>query len=599
MNTPLFPLDKRKFYPYSKYYYFEPDTSHMITYQHNSFGARSEEYNPDAEFRFITFGASIIFATGLDQELNFCSKLKKMFSVTLNLPESKINGLNLGFGGHSNDSLSRMILTYANSFKPNLIVCNLTALSRKEIIYDNSIGTIGDWFLKNPYTRTNKAVGFFDYYDESQGILCILKNILLIQQHCRLKGIDCLFTNADWLPEDVWSDSRYTCYTGNIEKKYLISSDPFPHLFDLAGDDRHPGEISNEVFAYNVIQYLMTNKADFGFFKSIDFLADALKGSRAEKYAEISNYKLTEHRDNAELQREAIASFPDDYRLYYRLAVMLCNSGKTAEAENILKEGIEKTSHWALSLKLARLYKEQNKNPELIDTMNTVISNPPQEDKFYFSLCLFALDLNDYDSAYNAVNKAIELNSAVSEYYKFKSHIELKGQNPQLALDSIRTAITVNKYDYELYLRLSEIYSHTGSDAQTLAAINQAKEINPNSYEVYMHLSEYCRSKGDIPSAIENLQEALTIAPTLLVYWIRLANLYISAGEQDTALDALTTCIEEYIEHDSLYYECAKILLNMQRYPEALEAVDYAIGMNDSIKEYTELHDRISSYLNQ
>lgn len=79
-----------------------------------------------------------------------------MFSKLLGLSDTEVNSINLSFKDRSNDALSRMIPTYTKRFSPDLIICNLTALSRNEIIYPEIIVIIGDWFLNNPYTKLER-----------------------------------------------------------------------------------------------------------------------------------------------------------------------------------------------------------------------------------------------------------------------------------------------------------------------------------------------------------------------------------------------------------------------------------------------------------
>lgn len=596
MEIPCFSLDRRRFFPNSKYYYYEPDTSHLVTYQHNSFGARSEEYNPDAEFRFITFGASLIFSTGLNQEYTLCSKLKGVFSTLLDLPEEKINGINLGFGGHSNDSLSRFVLDYLDVLEPDIIVCNIVLLGRKEIVYDDTLGSLGSWLLENSCTRTVKAKAYYDFYDESQGVLNLLQNILLIQQHCRVLRIPCIFTSANVIPAYVWEDSRFECYTRHLDRSQFVEKDAYYYRFDVAGDDRHPGEIPNEIYAWYIAEHILNNQNNYTGLE--------LKNTGVEKFSSTRGYMcgeiLSQGRKPSpgwgleKMQREVIAKYPQDYRLYYRLALLFESKDQYDEAEKALLEGIEQTSHWALYLKLARLYLKNQQVNKVLETVKQVTDSNPDDEQFYISLCIFAMEISDLESAYNAIIKAIGKNSAVSEYYRLKSIIELKAGNRALAVKSLETALEVNCYDIELYTSLVKL---CGSGNKKYALLNRALEINPAAHDVFMELAEYHKEEGDLQKAVDAVSEAVRLAPTMINIWIILSRYYCLMKDYDSALEALGTCIEKHIEHDSLYYECALILRHTKCYDEAMEAIKYALAMNDSVEAYQQLHDQLAAEL--
>lgn len=83
----------------------------------------------------------------------------------------------------------------------------------------------------------------------------------------------------------------------------------------------------------------------------------------------------------------------------------------------------------------------------------------------------------------------------------------------------------------------------------------------------------------------------------MLGFWTKLSNLYCRMNDYDNALGALMTCIEEQIEHDSLYFGCARILYHLGRNEEALEAVERALGINDSHEGYRQLHREITAKL--
>lgn len=112
-------------------------TETSITYVHNSYGFREEEYDLTSTSNILCLGCSFTEGIGLRLEDCWPSLLKKQFS------NSKV--YNFGLGGGSSDTTTRILANISEVFKPQAVFILWPQKSRYELYRDTRPVFYGSW----------------------------------------------------------------------------------------------------------------------------------------------------------------------------------------------------------------------------------------------------------------------------------------------------------------------------------------------------------------------------------------------------------------------------------------------------------------------
>ena len=209
------------------------DNTGNCTYTYNELGFRGDSCTKDG-FKVMSIGCSVTEGVGVNDNQTWSSNFCKL-----------INGvdLNFGFGGRSNDYISRCLISYYDYVKPDLVLIMYTSPQRRELytkdggiepfVLNGSWGYMsetedGMFFQKNMEEISNEYGDIYNWY----------KNHLLIKYFLESKNANWLWNGYFLIPERFNEFNRYDgTYNG-----YL----------DYGADGVHPGPKHNENYAKNL-----------------------------------------------------------------------------------------------------------------------------------------------------------------------------------------------------------------------------------------------------------------------------------------------------------------------------------------------------------
>jgi hypothetical protein len=230
-----------------------------VVYRYNSIGFRGEEFNPDAKFRIAAFGCSIAHGTGLNIEDTFLYKLKIHISEILGFDPVEVNLMNFAVGGHSNDYAVRSILTYSKAVNPDIVLYNLVALPRIEMISENQIRNlnIGSVTAENLHNVTDhKLLAFLDLYEPESGFINAVKNILLAGYYLKSESIPYLIVNGTVDFDAYRQNSFCNSFISKLDLNRLTTHHFHKKPADMAADGNHAGPLSNSAMAIHILPEL-------------------------------------------------------------------------------------------------------------------------------------------------------------------------------------------------------------------------------------------------------------------------------------------------------------------------------------------------------
>ncbi len=212
-----------------------------------------------------------------------------------------------------------------------------------------------------------------------------------------------------------------------------------------------------------------------------------------------------------------------------------------------------------------------------------------------------------YKSAFDELNRAIKTDSAYLETYfnRILLNDMLKQSNSnadfadkqkamQLVLDSL-----AKNPDDENYLSLKvSLLSNMGQVDQALAEAQKAIKIHPQSYKLYDLLSTIYRKLNRFEKAIDCYRQMIKIDRSKK-YTIdkMIVQAYMNSNQYATALSKINSLIEQNPLYVDLYSIRAQILMQLKRYQQAKNDIDYLIEKNPD--NYTSMELLAQYYIYQ
>lgn len=222
------------------------DTSGKCIYTYNSLGFRGDEPTQEG-LRVMSIGDSNTEGVGLNDDETWSHQLCKLIPNAVDL--------NFGFGGRSNDYMSRCLLTYYDLIKPDLVLIMYTSPQRREI-YTKDGGVepympTSSWgYLKETLPGVRIQSISLELQNHNEDLINWYKNHLLIKYFLESKKCNWLWSGSFNIPISYQESNRFD---GKDNKKWL----------DIAADGGHPGPLHNKKYATDLHNFINTNFPDY------------------------------------------------------------------------------------------------------------------------------------------------------------------------------------------------------------------------------------------------------------------------------------------------------------------------------------------------
>lgn len=215
------------------------------SYQFNSLGYRGEEYNPEAKRHIFACGCSYTYGMGIKWHQTFPYVFKERLAAKEQLPLDQVNLLNFAQQAASNDYIARTVISQCSRVAPDLLLILFTSKERFEFVDNRRIGNVGPWLYNE------ESLNYYRFYSEEIGMINMLKNMLLVQQFCRLKNIPCLmsvffygeFSNPAFIENPIIGTLM-----AELNWDYITPFSLVDYRCDIGRMCHHPGPLSNLCF---------------------------------------------------------------------------------------------------------------------------------------------------------------------------------------------------------------------------------------------------------------------------------------------------------------------------------------------------------------
>lgn len=217
------------------------DNTGKCIYTYNSLGFRGDEPNRKG-FKIMCIGDSNTEGVGVNDNETWSFCFSKLIPNGVNH--------NFGFGGRSNDYISRCLLTYYDFIKPDLVLIMYTSPSRREI-YTKDGGiepfmVTGSWgYLSETKEGERLQQLKAEIQNNNEDFINWYKNHLLIKHFLDSKKCNWLWNG--WLDIDK-NYSEFNRFDGE-----------YGRFLDLGEDGTHPGPKHNLNYSNALCNHIYKN----------------------------------------------------------------------------------------------------------------------------------------------------------------------------------------------------------------------------------------------------------------------------------------------------------------------------------------------------
>ena len=280
-------------------------------------------------------------------------------------------------------------------------------------------------------------------------------------------------------------------------------------------------------------------------------------------------------------------------RVYFKKALMLDNSLLTSVwAKNLGVTAIPKYDFDYYNTKGLEYYYSGDSKGAL-NYFNKAIEINPKNAQVYNNIALCYLQLNDFDNAKTALNKALRVDKNFNlTYLNLAKYEALKNnalKKPGKQTDTnkqrekyLKEALKVNPNSKYAYLELGNYYLENKDYALANSNFKNAVLIDGNFYEALMGLGISYVEEGNLSDGIKALRKASTASgaavknPDMLYY---LAKICVANANFNEAKKYLTDAIKQGENHN-YYFELGKIYYSENDYSSAQNAFKKAMELD-------------------
>ncbi|HEU4585634.1 MAG TPA: tetratricopeptide repeat protein, partial [Gemmatimonadaceae bacterium] len=145
--------------------------------------------------------------------------------------------------------------------------------------------------------------------------------------------------------------------------------------------------------------------------------------------------------------------------------------------------------------------------------------------------------VNDmYSLAYSAANRALSLDSTLSEPYAVLGLVSARRYEWRVAERAYRLALARNPNDATAHQWFGKALAHQGRFGEAEAEMRRALDLDPLSAVMRYNLGQVLYGQGRLDDAADELTRALTIAPTFRAAHATLGYVRLSQGRKGEAL---------------------------------------------------------------
>ncbi|RDW91241.1 mitochondrial protein-like protein import receptor tom70 [Coleophoma crateriformis] len=192
-----------------------------------------------------------------------------------------------------------------------------------------------------------------------------------------------------------------------------------------------------------------------------------------------------------------------------------------------------------------------------------------------------------YEEASAAFDKALELNE-LGEYEAFAYNMRgtfkyLRGNNVE-ALSDLTKSIDLQPALTQSFIKRASMHLELGDREAAAVDFEKAMEQNSEDPDIYYHRAQLHFILGEFADAAKDYQKSIDLDTSFIFSHIQLGVTQYKMGSIASSMATFRRCIKNFDKVPDVYNYYGELLLDQQKYQEAIEKFETAIEMEKQTK---------------
>jgi hypothetical protein len=221
------------------------DKSEKCLYSYNEYGFRGDSVHKEG-FKIMSIGCSLTEGVGVNDNETWPHLFSQLVPNSVNL--------NFGMGGRSNDFISRCLITFFDTIKPDLVLIMYTYPHRSEFYTEDGgiepyIPGVEWGYMEETEKGREIQNNLSQIQNNNQDYINWYKNHLLIKYFLENKKCNWLWNGSNLFDSSL---NEFNRYDGDYCK-----------LLDYGADGKHPGVQHNMNYSKKLFNHIKKNLRDY------------------------------------------------------------------------------------------------------------------------------------------------------------------------------------------------------------------------------------------------------------------------------------------------------------------------------------------------
>lgn len=217
----------------------------------------------------------------------------------------------------------------------------------------------------------------------------------------------------------------------------------------------------------------------------------------------------------------------------------------------------------------------------------TLPENPSQGDETLIK-AFDAVNARNYPHAFTLFTEAIEQGLSQDDLkataYNMSGTFKFVIGNAKSALDDLEKSTSIRPDYVQSWVKKASVHMELSDKEEALRDFEKAIEANPNDPDIYYHRGQVHFILGDYDAAIKDYKKSTELDDTFIFSQVQHAVAQYKLGKVPLSTRAFESLLKKFSGASEAYNYYGELLLDQQKYEEALEKFDEAIKI-ESQKE--------------
>lgn len=291
--------------------------------------------------------------------------------------------------------------------------------------------------------------------------------------------------------------------------------------------------------------------------------------------------ELGEVENAAKVYQKLIKIYPKNYDLYFEYSSLLAINKQYSKAKKVCKK-LEAAIGFSekLSMHKVKIYFMQNNNKSAYKELHKLITNFPNETKYYLILADSYVNEKEYEGAKKVYNSLLKVLPNNGEAHFFLVQYYIQKEEFYKAFDELKKVFSSKSFDADQKVQMFVSFSKSIGDNKELnqkfiELFNVLLETNPDNLDVKILSSDYLYRNKEYKKARQELEYVITKRKDNIYVWQQLL-LADNMLEEFELMYKHSSEAVKYFPNQSFFYLFKGLSsYQLKNYDNALDALDF------------------------